>query len=74
MNKTELEAKVTEVENYLRDLNEVDYTTDSRHALQDKLIEARNIINEQQNNTPIENQVSQEVINKVTASLETLKK
>ena len=32
------------------DLNEADFTADSWRALQDKLTEARNIINEQQNN------------------------
>ncbi|MGN5945702.1 hypothetical protein ACNQRS_32145, partial [Pseudomonas aeruginosa] len=50
-----------------------DFTADSWRALQDKLTEARNIINEQQNNVAIENQVSQENINNVTNSLDTLK-
>ncbi len=73
MNKTELQSKVNEVDNYLHDLNEADFTTDSWRALQDKLTEARNIINEQQNNVAIENQASQETINNVTNTLDTLK-
>ncbi|MBW4836370.1 MAG: YSIRK signal domain/LPXTG anchor domain surface protein [Staphylococcaceae bacterium] len=73
MNKTELQSKVNEVDNYLHDLNEADFTTDSWPALQDKLTEARNIINEQQNNVAIENQASQETINNVTNTLDTLK-
>ncbi|MFI8613213.1 SasC/FmtB family protein [Staphylococcus capitis] len=73
MNKTELQSKVNEVDNYLHDLNEADFTTDSWCALQDKLTEARNIINEQQNNVAIENQASQETINNVTNTLDTLK-
>lgn len=73
MNKTDLQSKVNEVDNYLHDLNEADFTADSWRALQDKLTEARNIINEQQNNVAIENQVSQENINNVTNSLDTLK-
>ncbi|WP_186306240.1 SasC/FmtB family protein [Staphylococcus capitis] len=73
MNKTELQSKVNEVDNYLHDLNEADFTADSWRALQDKLTEARNIINEQQNNVAIENQASQETINNVTNSLDTLK-
>lgn len=74
MNKTELQSKVNEVDNYLHDLNEADFTADSWRALQDKLTEARNIINEQQNNVAIENQASQETINNVTNTLDTLKK
>ena len=73
MNKTELQSKVNEVDNYLHDLNEADFTADSWRALQDKLTEARNIINEQQNNVAIENQASQETINNVTNTLDTLK-
>ncbi|EEE48691.1 SasC/FmtB family protein [Staphylococcus capitis] len=73
MNKTELQSKVNEVDNYVHDLNEADFTTDSWRALQDKLTEARNIINEQQNNVAIENQASQETINNVTNTLDTLK-
>ncbi|WP_410250328.1 SasC/FmtB family protein [Staphylococcus capitis] len=73
MNKTELQSKVNEVDNYLHDLNEADFTTDSWRALQDKLTEARNIINEQQNNVAIENQAYQETINNVTNTLDTLK-
>ncbi|WP_157946444.1 SasC/FmtB family protein [Staphylococcus capitis] len=73
MNKTELQSKVNEVDNYLHDLNEADFTADSWRTLQDKLTEARNIINEQQNNVAIENQASQETINNVTNSLDTLK-
>ena len=73
MNKTELQSKVNEVDNYLHDLNDADFTADSWRALQDKLTEARNIINEQQNNVAIENQASQETINNVTNTLDTLK-
>ncbi|WP_446039669.1 SasC/FmtB family protein [Staphylococcus capitis] len=73
MNKTELQSKVNEVDNYVHDLNEADFITDSWRALQDKLTEARNIINEQQNNVAIENQASQETINNVTNTLDTLK-
>ena len=73
MNKDVLETKLNEIDKFIRDLNEADFTIDSWRALQEKMTEGRNILNEQQNQVALENQASQETINNVTQSLEILK-
>ncbi|MCG2127374.1 LPXTG cell wall anchor domain-containing protein [Staphylococcus epidermidis] len=73
MNKDVLETKLNEIDKFIRDLNEADFTIDSWRALQEKMTEGRNILNEKQNHVALENQASQETINNVTQSLEILK-
>ncbi|EHQ80461.1 MULTISPECIES: SasC/FmtB family protein [Staphylococcus] len=73
MNKDVLETELNEIDKFIRDLNEDDFTIDSWSALQEKMTEGRNILNEQQNQVALENQASQETINNVTQSLEILK-
>ncbi|EHR92457.1 LPXTG-motif cell wall anchor domain protein [Staphylococcus epidermidis VCU123] len=73
MNKDVLETELNEIDKFIRDLNEADFTIDSWSALQEKMTEGGNILNEQQNQVALENQASQETINNVTQSLEILK-
>ncbi|RIL58737.1 LPXTG cell wall anchor domain-containing protein [Staphylococcus epidermidis] len=73
MNKDVLETELNEIDKFIRDLNEVDFTIDSWSALQEKMTEGRNILNEQQNQVALDNQASQKTINNVTQSLEILK-
>ncbi|MCG1418521.1 LPXTG cell wall anchor domain-containing protein [Staphylococcus epidermidis] len=73
MNKDVLETELNEIDKFIRDLNEADFTIDSWSALQEKMTEGRNILNEQQNQVALEDQASQETINNVTQSLEILK-
>ncbi|MGK8445390.1 SasC/FmtB family protein [Staphylococcus epidermidis] len=73
MNKDVLETKLNEIDKFIRDLNEADFTIDSWRALQEKMTEGRNILNEKKNHVALENQASQETINNVTQSLEILK-
>ncbi|MGW9864450.1 SasC/Mrp/FmtB intercellular aggregation protein [Staphylococcus epidermidis] len=73
MNKDVLETELNEIDKFIRDLNEADFTIDSWSALQEKMTEGRNILNEQQNQVALDNQASQKTINNVTQSLEILK-
>ncbi|MEJ7405448.1 hypothetical protein WL387_12050, partial [Staphylococcus epidermidis] len=73
MNKDVLETELNEIDKFIRELNEADFTIDSWSALQEKMTEGRNILNEQQNQVALEDQASQETINNVTQSLEILK-
>ncbi|WP_336957684.1 SasC/FmtB family protein [Staphylococcus epidermidis] len=73
MNKDVLETELNEIDKFIRDLNEADFTIDSWSALQEKMTEGGNILNEQQNQVALENQASQETINNATQSLEILK-
>ncbi|OHR86267.1 YSIRK signal domain/LPXTG anchor domain surface protein [Staphylococcus sp. HMSC34G04] len=73
MNKDVLETELNEIDKFIRDLNKADFTIDSWSALQEKMTEGRNILNEQQNQVALDNQASQKTINNVTQSLEILK-
>ncbi|MDI9231401.1 SasC/FmtB family protein [Staphylococcus caprae] len=73
MNKTDLESKLTEVEAHIRDLKESNYTNQSWNALKEKIAEAQNIVNEENNNVALDNRASQATINTVTNELVTLK-
>ena len=73
MNKDVLETELNEIDKFIRDLNKADFTIDSWSALQEKMTEGRNILNEQQNQVALDNQASQQTINNVTQSLEILK-
>ncbi|MGX0911792.1 SasC/FmtB family protein [Staphylococcus caprae] len=73
MNKTDLESKLTEVEAHIRDLKESNYTNQSWNALKEKIAEAQNIVNEENNNVALDNRASQATINTVTNELVVLK-
>ncbi len=70
MYKEELNDKYNNIKQYLSTINESEFTANSVNNLKAKLEEAKSILNEALNNTPIAERKSQEIINQLTTELE----
>lgn len=70
MNKINLREKVLEIEEYLKTLSENDYNTDSLNHLKETLTNANSILNEENENTQINDRKNQMTINQITEELE----
>ncbi len=70
MYKEELNDKYNNIKQYLNTINESEFTANSVNNLKAKLEEAKSILNEVLNNTPIAERKSQAIINQLTTELE----
>ncbi|WP_186802344.1 SasC/FmtB family protein [Staphylococcus pasteuri] len=70
MYKEELNDKYNNIKQYLNTINESEFTANSVNNLKAKLEEAKSILNEALNNTPIAERKSQAIINQLTTELE----
>ncbi|PNZ13264.1 YSIRK signal domain/LPXTG anchor domain surface protein, partial [Staphylococcus simiae] len=72
MYQTDLQTKVNDVTQQLHTLNEADYTPESWNALKAKLVDANNILNEENNHIDLANRQNQATINQLTTDIQTL--
>ncbi|QSY53330.1 SasC/FmtB family protein [Staphylococcus simiae] len=72
MYQTDLQTKVNDITQQLHTLNEADYTPESWNALKAKIVEANNILNEENNHIDITHRQNQASINQMTTELQTL--
>ena len=70
MYKEDLNDKYNNIKQYLSTINESEFTANSVNNLKAKLEEAKSILNEALNNTPIAERKSQAIINQLTTELE----